>query len=211
MKKYPSLIYQTFDRCPGKYLSSANPTLLVFCFIKFWGTCQIFDPLMPLCLIYPMGCDPYLVLHLLSISDVTPAICLWCYTCDPSLVLDLRSISGATPAIHLWCYTCDSSLVLHLRSISGATPAPDRQLYLILHRVTYFLQVLYVWFEGRPSLTVGDLMREIQVWYKEGFLYDDVWETLREYLHHDVIPTQTQIQQLTRVGTSTLVQLVLGP
>ena len=60
--------------------------------------------------------------------------------------------------------------------------------------------MLLSWFEKSTTsdFTVQDLIEEIKTWFTEGFLYDDVWATLREKVNNDVLPTDAEIKKMKR-------------
>ena len=60
------------------------------------------------------------------------------------------------------------------------------------------LQVLLAWFNEstRPDYTVRDLIDEMKTWFTEGYLYDDVWEALRERVEQEVLPSDAEVRNL---------------
>ena len=55
------------------------------------------------------------------------------------------------------------------------------------------------WFKKSttPDFTVQDLIREIKTWFSEGYLYDDVWETLRERVDPEVLPSDAEVKAMS--------------
>ena len=58
--------------------------------------------------------------------------------------------------------------------------------------------MLLAWFNEStsPDFTVRDLIDEMKNWFTEGFLYDDVWETLRERVDPDVLPSNADVKAM---------------
>ena len=61
-------------------------------------------------------------------------------------------------------------------------------LFFQLFSFEFFLQILSSWKESLPDdYTVSDFITEIQDWYDDGFLDDDVWKRLRKCISPAVL------------------------
>ena len=62
--------------------------------------------------------------------------------------------------------------------------------------------MLLAWFEKSTTsdFTVQDLINKMKTWFSEGYLYDDVWETLRETIDKDLLPSKADVKNMTKEG-----------
>ena len=60
--------------------------------------------------------------------------------------------------------------------------------------------MLLAWFNKSTTsdFTVQDLITEIKTWFTEGYLYDDVWEALREKVVNEVLPSAVDVKNMIR-------------
>ena len=72
--------------------------------------------------------------------------------------------------------------------------------------------MLLAWFEKSTTsdFTVQDLINKMKTWFTEGYLYDDVWETLKNRVEHDLLPSRADVKNMITRRRKKLVSSKLG-